>query len=182
KKLDLHGNKIQTVSDQIKHLQNLELLVLSSNDIVELPQGICELAKLEELRLSSNQRRLRQSLTRLPDNIGKLSNLKSLSLYNNDLSVLPESFSNLSNLEYLNLEANFNLNWPIEYFCSFKKIKTLSLQQTKCIEKLPNCILSLKHLERLSANTRLVDQKSRDIGILLNKDNKASFYPCTDNQ
>ena len=42
-------------------------------------------------------------LTHLPDNIGKLSNLRYLSVANTNLTSLPETLSKLSKLEVLDL-------------------------------------------------------------------------------
>ena len=55
---------------------------------------------LVELDLSKNQ------ITELPSCIGRLSNLKRLSLYGNQLKTLPLEFSQLKQLEFLDLKNN----------------------------------------------------------------------------
>ena len=51
-------------------------------------------------------------LTTLPDEIGNLTNLNELWLYENELTILPESFGNLTNLTKLDLGCNQTITLP----------------------------------------------------------------------
>jgi internalin A len=73
---------------------------LYGNQLTELPQSIGNLTNLTTLSLSDNQ------LTKLPESIGNLTNLEILYLDYNQLTELPESIGNLTNLEQLWLGDN----------------------------------------------------------------------------
>jgi hypothetical protein len=60
--------------------------------LFNIPDGICDLLKLESLKLSEN------ALTLLPQGIGRLSNLRCLTLHSNDITVLPDSIAYLGRL------------------------------------------------------------------------------------
>ncbi|MCT7993897.1 COR domain-containing protein [Laspinema olomoucense] len=75
-------------------------LDLSRKELTKLPPEIGQLSNLTELNLNSNQ------LSALPPEIGQLSNLTKLSLWSNQLSALPPEIGQLSNLTKLNLNSN----------------------------------------------------------------------------
>lgn len=64
KKLDARNNKIKSVSVHIKAMMRLAILRLDHNELIALPNELCELAMLEELSFSDNK------LSHLPQNIG----------------------------------------------------------------------------------------------------------------
>jgi hypothetical protein len=74
---------------------------------------ISELTNLKFLSISNNE------LTSLPDSIGNLINLTHLSIDNNNLTSLPDSIGNLINLEMLSIYNNNLTNLP-------KNIKNLT--------------------------------------------------------
>ncbi len=66
----------------------------------QLPRDANALSSLTELSL------IEKSITKVPQSIGNLKNLKSLDLsYNCDMDALPESMDKLINLEELHLSA-----------------------------------------------------------------------------
>jgi internalin A len=75
-------------------------LDLAGQNIYELPPEIGQLTNLISLHLGKNQ------LTVLPESIGQLVNLTSLSLWNNQLTVLPESIGQLTKLTSLYFDSN----------------------------------------------------------------------------
>jgi len=101
--LDLRFNKIAQIST-IGQLTNLTELLLSSNQIMEIPDEIGNLVNLKELQVSSN------CLDSLPDSIGKLVSLESLKSWKNKLKDLPLSMSSMTCLKDLHLAYN-NLNF-----------------------------------------------------------------------
>lgn len=70
-----------------------------------IPKQICDLNFLEELRLAHG------SASRIPEEIGLLTSLRELDLYDNRITEIPKSISNLTNLQHLNLS-----------FCSISRI------------------------------------------------------------
>lgn len=72
-------------------------LTFRSNELTELPDSIGQLTNLRTLSLSSNR------LTSLPESIGQLTQLRTLRLNSCPLTSLPESIGQLTNLAELSL-------------------------------------------------------------------------------
>ncbi len=83
-------------------------LNLSNLGLTKLPESIAQLSNLRTLHLSNNR------LTTLPESIGKLSQLFWLYLDNNQLTMLPESLRKLRRLWQLYLHGNEALGLPAE--------------------------------------------------------------------
>ncbi|AWH84182.1 hypothetical protein HYN59_03210 [Flavobacterium album] len=88
-KLDLTGNFITAIPDDIAKMELLEVLDLSGNKITELPEALLQMKRLKVLNLSNNP------LKQLPDWIGQMTGLEELNLQQTQLESLPESFANL---------------------------------------------------------------------------------------
>jgi|SRR3989344_6766989 len=100
-KLDLSNQGLTKVSQNIFSMTNLQELNVSYNRLTgALPAEIRHLQKLEVLDASNNQ------MTGVPAEIGQLKNLRILDLSNNQLTGLPYELANLKNLETLNLSGN----------------------------------------------------------------------------
>ncbi len=84
------------------------MLDLSSCGLTTLPAEIGKLTNLIELRLYDNK------LTSLPTEIGRLTNLKKLLLYSNNLTELPEQIGRLTELQTLGLSGNQLTELPAE--------------------------------------------------------------------
>lgn len=76
------------------------LLDLSRAGLIELPESIGQLTQLQSLSLANN------SLSAVPESIGHLAQLQSLDLSDNQLTELPESIGRLAELKFLYLENN----------------------------------------------------------------------------
>jgi hypothetical protein len=75
-------------------------LDLRTAGITKIPEAIGNMVQLKNLVLSENK------IQALPESIGKLINLKTLYLFQNQLTLLPESLSNLTGLQWLGLTGN----------------------------------------------------------------------------
>lgn len=103
-----NGNKtncwqIQEISPEIKNLKKLVALQLQLNAIKTIPNELSELRNLTLLDLSDNA-----GLTNV-DIISKVPTLQYLFLYGCSLTKLPDDIGNLKNLKELGLIGN-NLN------------------------------------------------------------------------
>ena len=98
--LSLNGNQITTISPEIGRLASLEKLNLANNSISQLPKTIGYLKNLDELNLSGNQ------IENVPDAIGNLFKLEILDLSCNNIKFLPEEFTYLTRIIELNLGSN----------------------------------------------------------------------------
>ncbi|XP_024172166.2 putative disease resistance protein RGA3 isoform X1 [Rosa chinensis] len=94
--LNLSGNKIRQLPEEIGDLTHLRYLDLSyCINLSSLPDGVCNLYNLQTLRLCRCTR-----LEELPDNMGKLINLKHLHVYH-WLKYLPKGIRRIRNLRTL---------------------------------------------------------------------------------
>jgi hypothetical protein len=91
---------IREIPAEIADLQQLLLLELKGNDIRTVPQELGHLLKLKTLDLSDNPK-----LTNI-NAVTKLVSLEYLYLYGCDLQVLPDDISGLTRLKQLGLAGN----------------------------------------------------------------------------
>ncbi|XP_031130398.1 probable LRR receptor-like serine/threonine-protein kinase At1g53430 isoform X4 [Ipomoea triloba] len=86
---------------------------------------------------------------KLPEIIGNLTNLTSLSLYsNNFFGEIPTSYANLKNLKNLDLDGN-NLEGSIPLFLGDMKLELLDLSENSFGGPIPPQLASLKNLTTL---------------------------------
>ncbi|MBS3903918.1 MAG: hypothetical protein KGZ39_01160 [Simkania sp.] len=90
--LDVSGNRLEELPEEIVELSRLTTLKAYSNQLRSLPKDIGKLQKLDALDISEN------NLLELPVGIGELVNLTSLDLSENPLQGLPTTIGDLRNL------------------------------------------------------------------------------------
>lgn len=136
-KLNLSGQNLMAIPQEIFEMKNLQFLDLSNNKITEIPDDIKQFSQLQELNLSANQ------LSKLSAKIDELAFLQKLNLAENQLTELPEVMSNLGKLTELNLSENPKLDFrktlnDLGYSRSLKKLtmKTAAPEVQKEIGKL----------------------------------------------
>jgi leucine-rich repeat protein SHOC2 len=134
----LTGNQLTNLPESIGSLSSLNLLYLSHNQLTSLPESIGNLSNLTWLKLGKNK------LTSLPESIGSLSNLTNLYLENNQLTRLPESIGNLSNLTELDLTGNQLTSLP-ESIGKLSNLTELNLSNHQ-LTTLPESIGNLSSL------------------------------------
>ena len=103
-------------------------------------------------------------LTRIPQEIGHLSNLVSLNLSSNKLQFLPAEIGNLHNLKHLNLERN-ELTIPPSEIGNLSALTDLELHFNK-LQSLPAEIGKLDKLERLDLRFNPIATLPKDIRAL----------------
>lgn len=120
-KLDLSGQNLAAIPQEIFQMKSLQFLDLSKNKIAEISDEIQNLSQLQELNLSDNQ------LNKVSAKIDELAFLQKLNLAKNQLTSLPEVMSNLGKLATLDLSENPNLDFKkllseLGYSRSLKKL------------------------------------------------------------
>lgn len=90
--LQLARNVLATLPAAFGRLKRLRRLEMNYTGLVEFPRAILELENLETLEISYTK------LRDVPDNIGRLEQLRTLVLSSNDLSALPEAIFRLPHL------------------------------------------------------------------------------------
>lgn len=86
----------------------MQLIYLSSDTILSIPDSICDCKTLNDLSIFGNQ------INELPVDIEKLTKLKKLDFGRNNISTLRHSISNLLELEYLRLPVNIKISSKIK--------------------------------------------------------------------
>ncbi|XP_019634855.1 PREDICTED: leucine-rich repeat and calponin homology domain-containing protein 1-like isoform X6 [Branchiostoma belcheri] len=105
--VDLYNNNIKAVPDMAVNLQCLTWLNLSRNQLTTLPIPLCYLP-LQVLVVSNNK------LVSLPEDIGKLKKLMNLDVSCNEISTLPLQIGEMENLRELNIRRNHLQTLPEE--------------------------------------------------------------------
>lgn len=90
---------LKEISPKIKNLINLEELHLPLSGFESLPNEIIECKNLKKIDLTDG-------IIKNIDNLTKLPNLESLSLFGNHLKKLPDNIADMKKLKYLGLKGN----------------------------------------------------------------------------
>lgn len=121
--LDLTGNALSDLPNDLNRLKKLRIIFCSSNQFTHLPEALGECQNLSMIGFKANQIRhipesaiptatLRwfivtdNALKAVPNALGECRQLQKLMLAGNQLSTLPESMANCHALELLRISAN----------------------------------------------------------------------------
>lgn len=99
KKLSLPDNSLETLTNSIGQLSQLQYLNLENNQLTTVPPTIGQLSQLQYLDLGHNQ------ITALPDIFANLTQLRKLYLTRDELETLPDSILQLNQLQELDLRG-----------------------------------------------------------------------------
>lgn len=120
--LDLSGNKLSELPDELPRLRKLRVIFCSDNPFTELPEVLGQCPQLSMIGFKAN--RIRQvsgkalpaglrwliltdnRIEELPAEIGNCSQLQKLMLAGNHLRTLPPELANCRQLELLRIAAN----------------------------------------------------------------------------
>jgi hypothetical protein len=120
--LDLSGNALTSLPDDLPRLHKLRIVFASNNRFTELPEVLGRCPNLSMIGFRANQIRtvpaaalpplLRwlvltdNQISELPADIGRCTHLQKLMLAGNQLSTLPPQMANCTRLELLRIAAN----------------------------------------------------------------------------
>lgn len=121
--LDLTGNALSSLPDDLDRLSKLRILFCSSNQFTTMPAVLGKCPSLSMIGFKANQithipecaiptENLRwfivtdNALTKVPDALGQCKKLQKLMLAGNQLTTLPASMVNCQALELLRISAN----------------------------------------------------------------------------
>jgi hypothetical protein len=127
-----------------------EELNLSQKGLTELPQEIGKLKNLKRLYLNHNQ------IRDFSDAIAELKNLTYLNLNNNKISEIPNVIAELKNLTYLNLSNN-QISEISNIIAELKNLTKLFLTYNQ-ISEIPDAIAELKNLTELDLSHNQISE------------------------
>jgi hypothetical protein len=120
--LNLSGNKLSSLPDDLPRLHKLKVIFCSDNRFTELPAVLGQCVQLEMIGFRANQishvpatalpSQLRwliltdNQISQLPAELGQATRLQKLMLAGNQLSELPSTLANCHNLELVRIAAN----------------------------------------------------------------------------
>lgn len=106
-------------------------------------------------------------LNKLPSNIGNLTKLKLLNLWDNNLHTLPSSLRSLKNLESLYLDWN-NFSTLPPFLSTIKTLKKISLTNNVFLKKIPFSLLKLSErvLAKNYVSEGVIKEDAAILGLL----------------
>ncbi|EGK89151.1 GTPase [Microcoleus vaginatus PCC 9802] len=168
--LDLSGLGLEELPPEIGKCTQLEMLVLAKfdeetmqwvgNKLTKFPDAVLQLTNLKILNLSHNQ------ITSIPEDLRQLSNLTRLDLSYNQITSIPEDLGQLSNLILLNLNNNQITSIP-EDLGQLSNLILLNLSHNQ-ITSIPEDLGQLSNLTHLYLNNNQITEIPEAIGQLSN--------------
>ncbi|KAL4138415.1 hypothetical protein PRIC2_001921 [Phytophthora ramorum] len=136
--------------DRWDGVDHLRYLVLSGNELLDLPPSIGKLKRLKRLEAENNK------ILALPDVLYGLTALETVKLGMNGLAALPPSFAKLASLTEVDVKLNRLRELP-EALGDLQQLRVLDAS-ANALEKLPRSFLALRRIVtlRLSGNAPLV--------------------------
>ncbi|KAM0023272.1 putative leucine-rich repeat domain superfamily [Helianthus debilis subsp. tardiflorus] len=154
KSLDASNAGIKRLPDSIGCLIRLESLTLSGcKKLKKLPTSICNLTSVSVLHLERCS-----SLEKFPDELGDWKGLSGIYASNTRINQLPDSIGNLSDLHSLSLTNCSNLRSLPNSICKLKSLRTLRLTDCLNLQELPEKLGDLHHLEDIGVSGTRITQ------------------------
>ncbi|KAI8113653.1 hypothetical protein M9435_003648 [Picochlorum sp. BPE23] len=144
REINVSGNLIERIPEEIGRLRSLETLDIHNNCIRELPESLGGLASLQELNAMGNR------IERVPESLGRLRSLQVLGLKDNCLTELPDVFSGLQELREVYLTGNTLESLP-DSMCECQSLVKIQLSHNGTLKHLPEKIGQLSRLELFRA-------------------------------
>ena len=180
RELDLFGNELHSLPDEIEKLTFIEICNLGNNHFGNIPNVLAAWTRLRKLLLFQNQlgdlsscvtlsalTNLRilnlnhNAITQLPPTIAALVHLEVLTLDHNQLRELPQAIGSCTNLVELRLGYNQLRKLPLELGCLLK-LKHLIVHRNRLVD-LPESLINLH------ATLEVLDIAGNEIRICPNK-------------
>ncbi|XP_042492989.1 putative disease resistance protein At5g47280 [Macadamia integrifolia] len=147
------------------------------NDLVELPQGICNLVHLQSLSITNCH-----ELSELPERIGNMRDLTVLRLHAcTKLSELPDSLRELQVLSFLDISDCINVELP-EWISDLRSLRKLNMGGSSELSELPCSAVSLVNLRNVICDEGTANLWNRlkchlpELNITVRKDDNNLFW------
>jgi len=135
-----------------------EALLLQDNMLSSLDGGgsFSDLSEIQVLDLHKN------SLEKLPEDIGHLANVRALYIQDNKLKQLPNSLGSLKNLQTLNISGNCLKEIPSS-ISGLVSLKTLDVRKNPKLKRIPREVAHLRGLETLLLDEEHIEYPQPEI-------------------
>lgn len=168
-KVNISHNKLHILDGLFDGLINAKIIDLGNNLITSIPNNIKVLQKLERFNIGGNEAK------KIPECIGDLKNLKSLTANLMKLEDLPLSLSKLE-LDEINLSNNLFESIP-DVLCKISSLKKLIIQKCRLKIDLPVELKKLNSLLELDLSLNYLNKISLEnlppsLIVLLAKSNR----------
>lgn len=142
-KLNVSHNKLARLEEGVftSRLRRLRVLVLSHNDLEELPSSVCLLTGLTDLSVSSNK------ISSLPRNLSCLRKLYKVSFARNRLEAIPSKLCEATSLHRMNFDHNKITALP-STVGKLTGLRDLSIRHNR-LEEIPDSICKATRLSTL---------------------------------
>lgn len=147
------------IHEDIRHLTNLQSLILCRNKLASIPNVIGNLKSLKVLDLSVN------NLTVLPEGVTQLRELNTLNVSCNNLEVLPEGLSQCTKLSSINISKNRVIGFPADFYSEKLDLLSTVVASDNLIEELRGEIHKLAALKVNSIHKNVVFHQSTSVNL-----------------
>jgi len=142
---EVEYSRLQRVPPEIVRFRRLRTLSIYRTDVRDLPESLGKLAELESLSLIKNP-----ELAALPHSFGKLRKLQTLAVWESSITELPRNFGRLINLKSLKLQKCLIKALP-EALGQLTCLDTFELDASgQSLSALPESFGQLAKLKKLS--------------------------------
>ncbi|MES2500564.1 MAG: leucine-rich repeat-containing protein kinase family protein [Pseudomonadota bacterium] len=173
--LDLSGNLLNCLPDDLNKLHKLRILFCSSNQFTHVPEVLGQCENLSMIGFKANKiaefsnsaipaATLRwliltdNALTKLPDGIGDCQHMQKLMLAGNQLNQLPESLVNCKKLELLRISANRFDSLP-EWLFDLPKLSWLAYAGNPFSDSIEKKLISTHHIPKIDWHRLKIQQQ-----------------------
>uniref|UniRef100_UPI003AABC4F4 leucine-rich repeat-containing protein 47 n=1 Tax=Centroberyx gerrardi TaxID=166262 RepID=UPI003AABC4F4 len=145
------------IHEDIKHLTNLQSLILCRNKLASIPKVIGSLGSLKVLDLSVNSLRI------LPEEITRLGELNTLNVSCNSLECLPEGLSQCTKLSTINISKNHITGFPADFYSDRLDLLSTVVASDNSIEELSGDVHKLSALKMLDLSNNKLSEIPPDL-------------------
>jgi Leucine-rich repeat (LRR) protein len=160
--LDMDGNKITSIPQEIGKLRRMRTLLVAENQLTSIPWASLEILNdLNQLDISSNK----LSGDLLPSSLPSitLSSLSNFDIHSNTLESLPSNLI-LPSLTQFNATQNA-LTTTGTFFTTTPRLCHLSLSQNQ-LPSLPDGVVHLQYLRTLDISNNIIEHIDPRLGLL----------------
>ncbi len=134
-KLVLSGNQLEELPTSFKDCRQIQELHLDENAFTEIPTVICTLANIHTLTMNKNK------IKRFPIDIAEMKGLKILNVNNNNISYIPDEFCDLILVE---LDISSNMVTELPSNIGKLRLKSLDISNNQQLEQVPETFNQLR--------------------------------------